>query len=142
MTDLVGSNHGRVLSDALGNHRVGADVAVVTDGDVANYLCSGTEDDSVTDGWVTLGLHVLARTQSHLMEHHHVVTDHCGLTDDHAIAVVDDETAANGGTRVNFDAGPELSPVADQSRQQEEVGLPEPISNPVGPDGVDARRGQ
>lgn len=70
---------------------------------------------------------------------HHVLADLCGLTDHHPHAVVDEESAADGGTGMDFDSGKEPGQLGDQARGKTERRiLPQPVRHTVGPNGVQA----
>ncbi len=58
-------------------------------------------------GGVALGLSKNLTTQGDAVINHDAISDFGGLTNHDAHAVVNEETAANGGSRVNLNAGEE-----------------------------------
>ena len=68
-----------------------------------------------------------------------VVPDLRRLADDDAHAVVDDEPAADSGTGVDLDAGPEPAPLAHQPGQEEQPVPVEAVGQPVVQRGMHAR---
>ena len=61
----------------------------------------------------------------------HVVADLRRFADHDAKSVVDEETPADGGTGVNFDAREQAGDIGHPARRQAPVPQPQPMGNPV-----------
>ena len=69
-----------------------------------------------------------------------IVADLCGLADDHAHAVVDEEPSADLRAGVDLDAGDRPGELRQESRSQAATRFgPHPMGEPVRPDGVQPR---
>ena len=79
--------------------------------------------------------HVLARAaQRHVLIERDVVADFGRLADDHAHAVIDEQSLADGRAGVDLDAGLFAGALRHNARQQLHVVLPQPVRAPVPPD--------
>ena len=69
----------------------------------------------------------------------HVVSDLCGLSDDDAHTVVDDEAAADPGAGMDLNAGDVSGDLGIKPGQKEQPVPVQPVGYPVKEDGVYAR---
>ena len=106
--------------------------------DGAEDLRAGANGDVIADGGVALGLGEDLAAQGHAVVEHDAVADLRGLADDDAHAVVDEETAADGGTRVDLHAGEEAVDLRENARRASPASLPHPVADAVAPDGMEA----
>jgi hypothetical protein len=111
----------------------------VANGDRAQDLGACTNGDPVADRGVAFDPGERASPKGYAVIDHHVLADFRGLTDDHAHPVVDEKAAADGCTRVDLDTGHEPAQLREQPGRKTEAGiLPQPVRQPVDPDGVQA----
>ena len=98
--DAAGNaDHGAVRRHVVDDDRTAADLAAVTDGDVAEHGGTDAHDDAVLERRMALaGLLAGAAERDALVERD-VVADDRRLADDDAHAVVDEEAVADGGAR-------------------------------------------
>ena len=87
------------------DHGIGADLGAGTDGERAENLGAGTDDDTIAEGRVALAGVPGGAAEGDAVIEGHVIADQGGLADHDAHAVVDEEAATDGGTRVDLDAG-------------------------------------
>src|SRR5690606_3057756 len=133
------THHHRVRGDGLHDDGVRADAAVLPDDDVAEDLRARADDHTVTQRRVALAPALEAgAAERHPVVQRAVLTDHGGLADDDAHAVVDEEARPDLRAGVDLNAGQEASDLRDGPPQQLEVVFPQPVCDPVGPDGVQA----
>jgi hypothetical protein len=82
-------------------------------------------------------------TEGDAVVDHHVLADLRGLTNHHTHAVVDEEPAADRGTGMYFDAGPGPPQLGEQPcRKPQARCLPQPVGQPMDPDGVQTGIGE
>src|SRR5581483_8642585 len=117
---------------------VGPDPAVVSDGDGAEDFGAHADQDPIADGGVALDFLQAGASERHLMVHQHVVADHRRLSDDDPHPVINEEAPSNGRARMNLDARKEGAELRDPARQQLTAMLPQPVGEPMGPEGVQA----
>lgn len=67
-----------------------------------------------------------------------IVADFGRFADHHAGNMVGKQTATNGGVRVDVDIGQHAAEKGQQARRKAPPGLPEPVRQPVGDQGVHA----
>lgn len=127
-----------VCRNVLGYHGVGADGTAFTDGDRAQDFRSRTDGDVVTQGWVALGLGEHLSTQGDTVVEHDAVANFGGFADDDAHAVVDEETTADRGTRVDLNAGQESGELRQNASWSLVSAYPPGVGDAVGPDSVQA----
>ena len=128
----------RVRGSVLGHHRVGADRGALADGDGPQHLRAGADHHPVADGGVALALHQFGAAERHTVVEHDVIADLGGLTDDHTHAMVDKESTANGGARVDLNAGEPAGRLANDACDTPVPALPQCVGYAVRPDGVQA----
>lgn len=126
--------------DVLDDQRVGADLAVVTDGDVTNDLGTGADEDTIANRGVTLEVPARASAEGDLVVHQHVVTHDRCLPDDHPHAVVNEEPTPDRRSRMDLDSGEIAGDLGQQTSQwaQRRILHPDGMGETVCPDGMDA----
>ena len=127
------------LREVLHQDRVGPHLGPVLDGDRPQDLGAGADLHVVTDGGVALARTHRHPAQSHSVEQQHVVADLRGLTDDHAHAVVDEEALTDRRGRVDLDTGEVAGRLRQGTRREAIALVPQLVSRPVRPQGVDTR---
>jgi len=80
-------------------------------------------------------------TERHAVIQGAVVADFCGLPHHHPHAVVDEDAAADGGTRVNFDPGEPAADMRGETCQPFPFHAPQLVRQAVDNHGVKARVG-
>jgi hypothetical protein len=83
----------------------GSDLGIVADGDVPENFGAGSDDDAISDSWMSLAPVGTGATESDGLVDENVVTDLSGFANDDAHAVIYEEAAPDGCARVDFDAG-------------------------------------
>src|SRR5687767_5223926 len=103
------------------NHdRAGADAAVVADGERADDLGTGANDDVVAERRVALLATQARAPQRHALQQRDVLADLRRLADDDAHPVVDEETRPDAGGGMDLDAREEPAEVRDTARDRGE----------------------
>ena len=102
-------------------------------------LAPGTHHHVILQGGMALGLLPAHPAQGYAMIEGDIVADLGGLADHHPHAVVDEEALADCGAGVDLDAGQESAQVGAEAAEKKEFVLPEPVGDPVEPDGVQPR---
>src|SRR5262249_56095770 len=64
------------------HHRSGSDARTVTDFDVAEDLGAGADQDAAADFRMAITGLFAGSTERNLLQHRHVVLDHCSLAED------------------------------------------------------------
>ena len=118
------------------HHRPGADLDLVTHGDIAQYHGVGPDHDAVANGGVALGTFRRSASEDCTLVHQHIVANLCGLANDDPRAVVDEEPPSNVRTRMDLNAGHEPAEMRQQAGQRDVVPLPQAVCGPVQPAGV------
>ena len=80
---------------------------------------------------MTLSLVPAGATQSDAVIQGDVITDLCGLTDDHTHTVIDKKAVSDGSPRVNLDARHPSTESGEQSRQPLQPHTPQTVGDPV-----------
>src|SRR5271156_452398 len=126
----------------LDHDGVGADPAVVADFDRAENLGSGADRDAVTDGGVAFTGHPPGAAEGDAVEDRDVFTHLRGFPDHHAGRVVDEQAGTEYGGGVDLDAGQDAGEFGKDARGQPGPTVPQPVADPVAPDGVYAGVGE
>ena len=142
LDDVVCANHDGTRCDWLGNHGVCANLGVVANRNVADYLGAGANNDVVADGWVTLGAGEFVRAEGYLVINQNVIPDFGRLANYYADAMVNDKPTADGCARVNLNCGPEFGPIRQHTGGNSPTPAPHPIRDAVGPDRPEAWRSE
>ena len=109
----------------LQQHGVRADLGVLAHGEAAQHLGAGADDDAALQGRMALGAAVQrGAAQGHALVDGAVVADDGGLADHHAEAVVDEDAPADGGARVDLDAGDDAREIGDEAAQPLQLARP------------------
>jgi hypothetical protein len=109
----------------------GADAHVVADGDVAEHGRVAPDDHVVPHGGVPLALVEGNASQGDALVDADVLPDLCGLSDDHADGVVDEEPLADLRRGVDVAPGEVDGPEVELPCLVELPGLPELVGLPV-----------
>src|SRR5579862_8749468 len=112
-----------MIGHGANDHRAGTDFYVVADLNAPENLGACSDHDVVADRGVTLALLVAGSAERDAQVNENVVANLSGLADYHAHAVVDEETAADPGSRMDFDAGQKAGNLGDETRQNRDVGF-------------------
>lgn len=70
---------------------------------------------------------------------HAVVADDCGLADDNAHAVIDEQATADLGTWMNLDSGEEPGDLREEPSEEPQLPAPQRMADAMPPDGVHPR---
>jgi hypothetical protein len=100
----------------LHNDGIGSNSRVIAHSDWAENLRSRTDDDTITDRWMTLAGPVPSTTKCDLMIEGYVTSDHGRLTDDDSRRMIDKETFSDRGSRMNVHLRPSIGQGRDHSR--------------------------
>ena len=82
------------------------------------YLGAGPDHDSVADRRVTLAALLAGAAQGYALVHRDIVPDDRRFADDHAHAVVDEQSPADGRAGVNLDPGQKAANVRRPAARQ------------------------
>ena len=130
--DLRGNAHRSGVFRHFGEyHRVGGDAGVVAHGEGTQHLGSAADEHVVANGRVALALVLTGTAQRNAVENQTVVTDLRSLANHDAHTVVNDQTAADGGTGVDLDAGEMAGDLRVQTGQKQQFMLIQPVGDPV-----------
>jgi hypothetical protein len=99
------TDYGRMCRHGLYYDRTGANLYMVANSYVAQDLCSRADDDAVADRRMPFPLFFTRAAQRHALINENIVSDFGGLADDNAIAVIDEESAADACAGVDLDPG-------------------------------------
>ncbi|MDT7732885.1 MAG: hypothetical protein QOE12_59 [Mycobacterium sp.] len=140
---LPGNSHddgaARNLFDDNG---VGSDPAVVTDLDRAQHFRAGADDHAVADGGVTLaGLGAGSAERDPVVDGD-VVAYLRRFADHHPRRVIDEQTLADDCAGVDVHAGQNSGDLTEGARSDLCAASPQPVTDPMAPDGVHARVGE
>jgi hypothetical protein len=119
--------------------RTGANLGVVADGDIAQHFRACPNHDAVFQRGVAFAATFSGTTQRHLLIEHDIVANDGGFADDDAETMIDEESAANLGGRVDFNASKKACPVGKQAGERRKAVAPQAMIQAVHPDSVEAR---
>lgn len=71
------------------DHASSADLGALTDDNIAKDLCSGSDQDTTTNLWVTVATNLTGAAQCDLVEHREIIVDNAGFSNDNAGCVVE-----------------------------------------------------
>src|SRR5271166_2961359 len=135
--DLTGNpDDHRTCRDLLDHDGVGADPAVVADFDRAQNLGSGANGHAVTDGGVSFPDFPTGAAEGDAVEDRDVLAHLSGFPDYHSGRVVDEQARAEHRTGMDFDTSQDPGEFSEHSRGQPGIAVPQPVADPVTPDGV------
>src|ERR1051326_6537100 len=112
------ADDGAVGRNILIDDGVRADLSMLADGDGTQYLCSHSHQNAVTQRRVSFYLVQAGAAQGDLMVQQHIVAYDRGFADDHSVAMIDKEAAADGRSGMDLDAGKKTAELRDQPGQQ------------------------
>ena len=105
-------NHARRIAHRGGpcrhwfcHHRIRTNLGAFAHGERTQHLRTSTHHHALLKGWMAFAFGKRRSTQSDPLINGHVVMNFCSFADDHAHAVIYEYTPADGGARVNFNAG-------------------------------------
>src|SRR5674476_1657511 len=136
------ADHHRTWRHGADHHGVGADAGVVPDLDRPEDFSARTHRDPVSEAGVPLSRHETRSTQGDALVQGDVLADLGGLADHHAQGVVDEQPWAEDGTGMDIDSGEHPRDRRDEPPEQQVVTAPEPVGQPVRPNGVQTRVAQ
>src|SRR6266571_1992749 len=141
LDDAPGNSH---YSCARGNflddHCVGPDASAIADGKSAQDLRSGSDHDTAAQGGMALGAAIKGgAAERYALVDGAAVTDLCGLADDDAHAVVDEDATADLRPGMDLDARQPAAELGDEPPQPAQTAAPEPVRHLVDVDGVQTR---
>lgn len=118
---------------------VRADFDIVTHVNRTEKDCASSYQNVVTDRRMAL-TRVLARSsESNVVKHDAVATDHCSFANYHAGAVVAEITFAYRCARMNLEARKETGYLGEQPRNERYPQLPEQMDETMGGNRLEAR---
>ena len=132
------ADHGGIFGDFSQNNGIGGDSSIIADFDGSQNLGAGTDHHIVAQSGMTLALHDAGAAQGHALVDQAVIADLRGRADDDAGAVVNDQTAADGGGGMNFDTRQPLGDLAQKPGQKLTSMTPQPMADAVTDDGMQA----
>ena len=135
-------DHHGAARDLLDHHGVGPDPAVVADLDRAEDLGAGADDHAVSDGGVAFPGIAAGAAERDAVINRDVVADLRGFADHHAGRVVNEHAGAENGPGMDVDPGQDAGDLPDRARGHLRATFPQPVADPVSPDGVHARVGE
>lgn len=119
MHHLGGYAHGGAVGGQVAQHHAAcADAGVISDEHRARHLGAGADEHVVAQGGVALAGILAGTAQRYPVVDGAVVSDLAGLAEHDAHAVVDEQTLADGGTRVDLNAGAVAAMLADPPCQK------------------------
>ncbi len=133
---------GAVRRNIFIDDRIGPNLAVITDGDRAEYFCAHADQHPISERGMAFGALDARSPQGDLVVEQDVVADDGGLSDDDAHAVIDKEAAAYRGTGMDLDPGKKAADLGDSPREQAKPPQPEPVCHPVRPERMQAGIGE
>ena len=119
------------------DNRTSSDFGMVTNHNIAQYLRTATNDNSVANRRVALAAILASTSQSHTLVYEHVVANLSRFADHNSHAVVDKETPAYLCPRMNFNASNETAELRNYSRNQWAAQLVQPVRQTVQQDSMD-----
>ena len=137
--DFAGdADDGAVFGDGMDDNAAGADAGVVADVDIAEDLGTAADDNVVAEGGVALAGFFPGAAERDALIEKAVIPDLGGFADDDAHAVIDEETAADGGAGMNFDAGKPAGGLGNETGNEGDAGLIKRVGEAMEKDGVEA----
>ena len=125
------ADSGAVFRNVGEHHGVGGNLDVAADVDGAEHLGTCTNHDVVTQCGVALALVFAGAAQRHALIQQAVVADDGGFADDHAHAVVDEQTFSDLCAGVDLDACLVSGTLGDDACDGEPFVLVEPVGTAV-----------
>jgi hypothetical protein len=93
----------RVRRQVAREHGARTDHSAIADGDVPQNRCTGPDQNTILDLWVSIPELGTSATQSHVMKQTDVISDSRGLADNHSGSVVYKYTIADSCCGVDVD---------------------------------------
>ena len=125
------AHHGGPLGHVLHHHGIGPDASPLAHLNGAEHLGAGAYHHVVAQGGMALALLPGGPAQGDAVIERAVVPDLGGLADDHAHAVIDEETATDARSRMDLDAGQPARQMRIEPRQPLEAMGPQPVAEAV-----------
>src|SRR5207248_8232245 len=95
------AGHRGVVRYGFEHHGSGSDARTVTDFDVAEDLGAGADQDAAADFRVAITGLFAGSTERNLLQHRHVILDHCSLADDQSSGMIEEDPASDADSRVD-----------------------------------------
>ncbi len=99
------ADHHRVGRDGFDHHGVGADAAVIADGNRTKHFGACADHDPVPDGGMPFAFLQAGPAQGHAMVERDIRANLGGLANDHAHAMINEKAGADGCAGMDLDAG-------------------------------------
>src|ERR1700733_2707601 len=132
------AHHGGMVRHRSNHDGSGPDLRMVADGNVAEYLRAGADDDIVSDGGVPLALLLAGTTQRHALIEQHVIADFGSFADHYAHAVVYEAASSDGGAGMDLNPGDSSIELRNNPRHQRKARGVHAMSRAVQQDGMKA----
>ena len=136
------AHHGAVGRDVLDDNGVAADLHVVTDGDVSQYLGAASNGYVVAQRGVALACLIAGAAQGDALVERAVIANDRGLANNDAHGMVDEEVLADMCGGVNLDAGHMPGYLRHDAGKAFATMVPQPVLGHVIPFGVKAGVGE
>ena len=107
---------GCTLGNGIENHRTGGDFGVVADRERTENLGTGADHHARTDGRMAFAYIFARSAERYTLIDGTVVADLGGFADNNAHAVVDEQAAADFGTRMNLNTREKAAELGDKAR--------------------------
>src|SRR5699024_6843823 len=123
----------------LDHNGIGADPGILADRERTKHFGARANHDSVFQRRVTFARVPTGPAQGHPLVNGAIITDDCRFPYGHAEAMINEESPANRGSRVNFYPGQPARQVRNKPGKPLEVPVPEAMSQPVTPQRMQPR---
>src|SRR6185437_1393616 len=111
----------------------------LSNGDVAQNVRVVADKHSVAQCGMPFSGTLSSTTKRHAMVERHVIADDCGLSDDHADAVIDKQSSTDLRLGMDLNSRPETRKLRQHTRQKSPAIRPQPVMDAMGPHCVQAR---
>jgi hypothetical protein len=132
------ADHGGVFGNISQDNRTRADAAVFPHGNVAEDFRSSADDYIVFDRGMALAVLLACAAQGHALVESHVVADDRRLADHDAVAVIDEQTASDLRSGMDFNSSEKTRGLRQHASQQERAMIPQPVIQAVKPDRMES----
>ena len=133
------ADDGRMRLDILQDHGVCPYLRAFTDRDIAQAFGAGADHHAVFQRRMPLLMLCSSSAKRYAMIDLAVITDLRGLSDDHAHAMIDQQSSADLRAGMDLDPGPKTSDVGDETGQEKQMPPIQTVCDPVKADRLDVR---
>ncbi len=127
------SDHRAVRRDIFVHDGVSADHALVADGDRPENLRAHPDQNAISNGRMALYLLETGSPESNLMVHQDVIANYGSLANHHSVTMVNKESAADDGSRMDFDTRNEPGELGDEASCELAAMCPKPVRHVMQP---------